>query len=311
MKFEVTISKRALVIVGLFFVIMGSFFVYAVTPNPGHDANMVGDGNGNEPFGGKSTFAGTATSWYAFPGHLGIGPQSIHRAYAAELFINSTDAWSGIGISSTGSINGDTYIDFMKNGTIGANINYRNGRLEFNAHPGAANTDAMLVTPAYFTVRGRDVTSAAAPGIRFSEIGSSNEWHIIKRGSQYATVAERDALLFSHWDGAAWMTPLKMNTTTVCIKGNCRTSWESTPEESLVAEVNDLTAGYTQVEQVIGTFSQYSFCSLSQQEIRENSPSYAGGGCYVYRDQATSEWKLRAYSQGFARVFCRALCSPM
>ena len=67
MKLEVNVRKKQVFLfLGLFLIVAGLVVVFAVTPNPGHDANTIGPG----------TFSGDANSLWAFPGKVGIGISS-------------------------------------------------------------------------------------------------------------------------------------------------------------------------------------------------------------------------------------------
>lgn len=146
MKIEVTIEKRHfLFIMAGLLVCAGVFLTTAYDSNPanpatlGHTANEIGAGSNGNVFGGSSTFNGASSSWYSFPGHLGVGQGSLDVVGDRSLQVRDSDGPAGIGLDSAVA-SGNTYIDFMKQGSIGANIDYINGALRLNSHPNALNT---------------------------------------------------------------------------------------------------------------------------------------------------------------------------
>lgn len=221
MRFEVSLSKRSLVVFAFAFLIFGSFFAYAVTPNPGHDASGIGPG----------MFGGLVGERYSFPGGLGIGPGSIDDTGIGgpgfgprNLFINSSTNKAGIGISSHGA-GGDTYIDFINDNQIKANLDYRTiGEFQINAHSQAASTTTKIITPDNVTIQGRNPTRGAAPALLLRESGATSFWSIMKRGSQSTPVGQRDGLLFSYTDTTGSYEPLFLNKTSMCVFGDCQTS---------------------------------------------------------------------------------------
>ena len=89
MKIEVDIRKKPFFgVLAVLLVVLGVVVVYAVAPNPGHDANQVGYGtfSSNGCPGGNP-----ANCIWVFPGQVGIGiadpKQSLHiRANDAVIF---------------------------------------------------------------------------------------------------------------------------------------------------------------------------------------------------------------------------------
>jgi len=151
MALEVTIEKKhAFVFLGLVVLIAGLFIATAYDSNPGapatlgHTVNEIGPGSRATSFGGSSTFGGAAANWYAFPGHLGIGPDSIDTV-GRNLYIKDTDSGAGIGIDSAGS---NAYIDFISNGIIKSNIDSSGGYLLINAHDDALATHVKFMPDA-------------------------------------------------------------------------------------------------------------------------------------------------------------------
>lgn len=153
MKIEVNIEKHHLLFAAAFFVVAGIFFVTAYDSNPGnpsalgHTANEIGPGSRSSTFGGSSTFFGGSSANYYFPGKLGIGPNSLDTDSAGQrnLFVNDPSPFAGIGLSSNGAESaGNTYIDFIRNGFIRANIDYHNNILSINEHAEAASTTLQI-----------------------------------------------------------------------------------------------------------------------------------------------------------------------
>ncbi|MEK6858429.1 MAG: hypothetical protein AABX53_00780 [Nanoarchaeota archaeon] len=270
MKIEVTIGKRALLVFAGFAVLLGVVFVYAATPNPGHDASMTGDGSGLEPFGGKSTFAGGVSAWYAFPGHLGIGNSSIHRGnYQPELFINSSDGYTGMALVANGSGDRHQFIDFIYNGIVKANIDYaaQGGVLLINGNPSAAATKVGL--------------NKSVPTVTFDVGGTS----------------KADKLCIGDDCKVGWGVTRGYEDGI----GNARIQLVS---NSGIDDVVTDIAPYR--EDFDPTVGGARFCALSQTYI---DPKATGGGGQCSVEKVGGMWKLNAYRthQG-VEVVCSAYC---
>lgn len=270
MKIEVTIGKRALLVFAGLAVLLGVVFVYAATPNPGHDASMTGDGSGLEAFGGKSTFAGDHGSWYAFPGHLGIGNASIHRGnYQPELFINSSDGYTGMALVANGSGDGHQYIDFMHNGLVRANLDY------------ASQTNVFLVNGNPSAVMTKVGLNKSIPTVTFDVGGTS----------------KADKLCIGNDCKVGW------GDTQGFEDGITNARIHLVPNVGLSDVVTDI-APY--LEDFVPLFGGARFCALSQTYI---DPKATGGGGQCSVEKVGGLWKLNAYrTQPGVEVVCSAYC---
>ena len=279
MKIEVTIGKRAVFFLGLLFVVVGAFFVYAVTPNPGHAANTIGSGQSAAPqtYGQSSTFGGVANDIFYFPGKVSTGVNadpSVGSGGPRNLFVHDGGAYSGIGISSTGLQSGQsaTYIDFIHDGAIKANLDYSaaGGVFLINGNPSAAATKVGL--------------NKSVPTVTFDVGGTTN--------AQKFCLGTSDCK--STWG--------KTQDADVANGGN--------PNLQIIM---DPGSGPDIVTKPIGPYSEdkivflsFRFCALVQTEVNPGVTG-GGGGCSI--EKGGSVWSLKGYrSASGVAIVCTAMC---
>lgn len=275
MKIEVNIEKKhAFMILGAILIIGGIFAVNAYgTSNPsqfGHSASEVAPG----------AFNGDQNSKWALPGKLVVG-QGSQDSIGRNLLINDTGAFAGIGISSSGA-GGNTYLDFIKNGQVKANLNWNGSEFYVNDY----GSKTIINSGGGSVGVGKSPVSAP--------VGVSGRVLDV-----YGAICLNGVCKGKGDSSGVWGTP-------------------GLDTVGFVAQLdpNSGGAGYQEVKKTLTvqaqgvTFgSSASFCALSQTQYSGTITSSAGVGCYVYIDSGTNIWTIKAYRNNVAEgVSCRAIC---
>lgn len=270
MKIEVTVEKKhAFLIVGVILLVAGIFAVQAYGSSQpanvfGHTANELDPGI----FGG-----GSGGKW-AIPGKVIIG-NGAQDSVGRNLLVNDTSAFAGVGISSNGA-GGNTYIDFVKNGQVKANINWNDATFNINEK----NTDTVI--------NGLGGHVGLGPGVNVGSYAVSIAGTInFEGGTTY-----NEGRPFNLYVNST--SPMRDNTFLITLDvGDAQG-----PEKVIRLGMNTPFIP-------IGGFGSpwYSFCALTQVD---NSGTGAAG-CHIFTENG--DWKLKAFrADNSIRVDCRAAC---